>query len=228
MYMSCTICLVVPDAWTNALQADLYGAGFVIHRLDSEAAARTQIASPPHLWVLDNALPDSGALKLLREIRAKGTTPVIIIANRRNEVDRVVGLELGCDDYLQMPFLSQELVLRARKILERSYTAAFAIPQLLAARPYCLNIQTREVFDIDGNPYRLTAKEFDLLLYLVRHMGRALGRDQILRRMWGEDYPTHDRQVDDLVRRLRRRLPELKLETLYGHGYRLREDNRRS
>lgn len=181
--------------------------------------ARRAISEHPHLWILDIMLPDIDGFQLLREIKEDlAIMPVIFISARDAELDRVIGLEMGSDDYLPKPFLPRELVIRTRKLLDRVY--AHNPQEALFIPPYVVDEQQRlvhcheEVID-------LTAREFDLLLLLAKHPGRAFSREQILDQLWGPDYVGTDRVVDDLVRRLRRKIPLMKLETIYGHGYRM-------
>jgi two-component system response regulator CssR len=150
--------------------------------------------------------------------------PVIFISARDADLDRVIGLEMGSDDYLAKPFLPRELVIRSRKLLERIYGA----PQIetqpavstIVIPPYRID-ETRRLLYRQDTIIELTSKEFDFVLFLAKHQGTAFAREQLLNHIWGEDYFGTDRVVDDLVRRIRRKLTDLRLETLYGYGYRL-------
>lgn len=180
--------------------------------------ARQVITEPPDLWILDIMLPDINGYQLLKEIKAATPhIPVIFISARDADIDRVVGLELGSDDYLPKPFLPRELVIRTRKLLQRVYNTKF---QSQTISPYCINETSREV-KLGDEVIELTAKEFDLLLFFAKNQGQALSRGQILAYVWGDDYFGTDRVVDDLVRRLRKKMPYLRIETLYGYGYRI-------
>lgn len=190
----------------------------VVPFLNGEAA-RQAIPEHPHLWILDIMLPDIDGYQLLREIKKDlEVMPVIFISARDAELDRVIGLEMGSDDYLPKPFLPRELVIRTRKLLDRIYTEQprekLFIPPYIIDEHQRLVLSNEEVID-------LTSRELDLLLLLAKHPGQAFSREQMLDQIWGLTYVGTDRVVDDLVRRLRKKMPFLKLETIYGHGYRM-------
>ena len=135
-------------------------------------------------------------------------------------MDRTVGLEFGCDDFVVKPFSVRELVLRIRRILERPQKTAKAYGNLVRMQDYLLDPNRRLV--AWNNQYvDLTTKEFDLLMLFAQHKGMALSREQIIRFVWGENYFGSDRVVDDLIRRMRKKLKRLRVETLYGYGYRI-------
>jgi len=190
----------------------------VVSFFDGETARRA-IPERPHLWILDIMLPDVDGYQLLREIKQDlQLMPIIYISARDAELDRVIGLEMGSDDYLPKPFLPRELVIRARKLLHRVY---HPLPQTsVFIPPYVVDEQKRQVL-FNEEEIDLTAKEFDLLLLLAQHPGQAFSREQMLNAVWGLEYVGTDRVVDDLIRRLRKKMPLLKLETIYGHGYRM-------
>lgn len=180
--------------------------------------ARKEINNPPDLWILDIMLPDIDGYQLIREIKsATPDVPVIFISARDEDIDRVVGLELGSDDYLPKPFLPRELVIRSKNILERLGKTS---SNIINIKPYSINTGSRMVH-MENEPIDLTSKEYELLIYFVKNIGLALSRDQILNEIWGENYFGSDRVVDDLVRRLRKKMPQLNIETVYGYGYRM-------
>ncbi|PGT85333.1 MULTISPECIES: response regulator transcription factor [Bacillaceae] len=184
--------------------------------------ARELIDKPPHLWILDIMLPDIDGYQLIREIKAASpNVPVIFISARDADIDRVLGLELGSDDYISKPFLPRELVIRAQKLLSRTYIEeSNESSKVITLTPYEIDEQVRIVY-FNNEEVNLTSKEFDLLQLFIHNQGQAFSREQILTNIWGEDYFGTDRVVDDLVRRLRKKMPELKLETIYGFGYRM-------
>ncbi|WP_121663355.1 response regulator transcription factor [Metabacillus litoralis] len=184
--------------------------------------ARELIDKPPHLWILDIMLPDIDGYQLIREIKAATpNVPVIFISARDADIDRVLGLELGSDDYISKPFLPRELVIRAQKLLSRTYIEeSNEASKVITLTPYEIDEQIRIVY-LNKEEVNLTSKEFDLLQLFLHNQGQAFSREQILTNIWGEDYFGTDRVVDDLVRRLRKKMPELKLETIYGFGYRM-------
>lgn len=175
----------------------------------------------PHLWILDIMLPDTDGYQLIKEIKAQDIElPVVFISARDAELDRVVGLEMGSEDYLAKPFSPRELVIRVRRLLERIYKQQTNTSPVIACAPYLIYPDQR-VIKHEHHEIFLTSKEFDLVLLFAAHAGQSFSREQILNHVWGEHYFGSDRVVDDLVRRIRKKLPKLRLETLYGYGYRL-------
>jgi two-component system response regulator CssR len=128
-----------------------------------------------------------------------------------------MGLELGSDDYLAKPYSPRELILRVKAVLRRQQPQSTEIAHY---GPYEINLTKREIKTSEGM-IDLTNKEFELLLFFVKHLNVAFERKEILKQVWGENYFGSDRVVDDLLRRLRHKMPELKIETIYGFGYRL-------
>ncbi|NLW40578.1 MAG: response regulator transcription factor [Tissierellia bacterium] len=185
--------------------------------------AKDAIINPPDLWILDIMLPDIDGYQLIKEIKLTSPkVPVIFISARDADIDRVLGLELGSDDYLAKPFLPRELVIRTRNLLERVYGVN---NEVLDIPPYTIEERSRRVKS-QNSLIDLTSKEFDLLLYFAKNQGIALSREQILEAIWGANYFGTDRVVDDLVRRLRKKMPDLRIETIYGYGYRMIENDK--
>jgi two-component system, OmpR family, response regulator CssR len=182
----------------------------------------SKIPDLPDLWILDIMLPDIDGYQLLKAIKAfNSATPVIFISARNEELDRVVGLELGSDDYLSKPFLPRELVIRTNKMLQRIYPEDHETqPQVLNIEGYILDERQRLVFQGEKE-ISFPNKEFELLKYFNENKNLVLSRDQILSKVWGQDYFGTDRVVDDTLRRLRKKLTDLKFETIYGVGYKL-------
>lgn len=224
--MSYRIYLVEDEVHLNqVLSTYLEKEGWSVRSFLTGGEAQRAIPEKPELWILDIMLPDIDGYQLIREIKAATPgIPVIFISARDADLDRVIGLELGSDDYLAKPFLPRELVIRTRNLLERIYGKAAApaagSPNLLQLSPYTINPETRMV-RAGETEIELTSKEFDLLLFFAANLNQAFSREQILSSVWGGDYFGSDRVVDDLVRRLRKKMPELRLETMYGFGYRL-------
>jgi two-component system response regulator CssR len=190
-----------------------------------EAYEALKETEPPHIWILDIMLPDIDGFELLREIKAAHPDlPVIFISARDADLDRILGLELGSDDYLAKPFLPRELVIRTKKLLARVYEKSLSLSpsetELIKLPPYLIDVQRRMVKEAE-KVIELTSKEFDLLLVFARNPACAFSREQLLQKVWGDDYFGSDRAVDDLVRRLRKKLPQLRIETIYGFGYRM-------
>jgi len=218
--MSYRIHLVEDEVNLNELLSSyLSKEGWEVTSFLNGETARLAIPARPHLWILDIMLPDIDGYQLLREIKADlEVMPVIFISARDAELDRVIGLEMGSDDYLPKPFLPRELVIRTMKLLERIYTEQPR--ERLFIPPYIIDEHQRLVLCND-EVIDLTSREFDLLLLLAKHPGQAFSREQMLDQIWGLEYVGTDRVVDDLVRRLRKKIPAFKLETIYGHGYRM-------
>ncbi|MEM5016975.1 response regulator transcription factor [Metabacillus indicus] len=194
--------------------------GYSVTAFTDGESARSAIDKTPHLWVLDIMVPGVDGYQLIKEIKAASPdTPVIFISARDTDIDRVLGLELGSDDYISKPFLPRELVIRVQKLLTRLYESA-PVKNTVTLPPYTIDESIRSV-SLDGKNLNLTSKEFDLLLLFLHNKGQAFSREQMIDHIWGSDYFGTDRVVDDLVRRLRKKMPDLKIETIYGYGYRM-------
>ncbi len=180
-------------------------------------------ATSPDMFILDIMMPGMDGLELCRAIRQRGNIPVIFVSARGEEVDRILGLETGGDDYLTKPFSPRELVARVKTVLRRA-----AAPQPnggeLRVGDLVVYPERREAAG-NGQALDLTVKEFDLLKLLAMHPGQALSRDQILDRVWGLDYVGDSRAVDDVVKRLRRKMREkgtrTRISTVWGYGYKI-------
>lgn len=183
--------------------------------------AQKKIDDPPDLWVLDIMLPDIDGIQLLMEIKEKTPyVPVIFMSARNSDMDRIMGLELGSDDYLAKPFLPRELIIRIKKIIQRVYNHQdFSKDDIITVDSYKVD-RHRRIVTSNGEDIALTSKEFDLLLIFVQTKGQALSREQILEKVWGNDLFYTERVVDNLIKRLRKKMPNLRIETIYGYGYR--------
>jgi DNA-binding response OmpR family regulator len=226
-----TTILVVDDepAVTQLLEYNLKKAGYaVITAVDGRRALQMACDSHPDLVLLDVMIPEMDGLDVCRELRKTHKTPVIMITARGEEVDRVVGLELGADDYIVKPFSVRELMARIKAVLRRSQPEAGGQPEpaiLHGPGNLTIQIDTR-VASINGDPLSLTKLEFDVLTALCRNAGRVLTREHLLEQVWGYDFAGADRAVDSTVKRLRARLrtvsPEADgIETVRGVGYRM-------
>ena len=187
--------------------------------------------SPADLVVLDVMLPGLSGLEVCRALRADKTTagiPIIMLTARAEESDRIIGLEIGADDYVSKPFSPNELVARVRALMRRSKRSE-PTGSTLAFGSMVMDLGRHTVLD-DGREVKLTAKEFMLLQYLLQHRGRVLSRDLLLGDVWGYRYTGGTRTVDVHVRRLREKLPFLvdALVTVKQFGYKLVEDGVRS
>jgi two-component system, OmpR family, response regulator CssR len=185
--------------------------------------AKKHIEDKPHLWILDIMLPDGSGYDFIKEVKhTYEETPVIFISARDQSFDRLLGLELGSDDYLPKPFLPKELVVRSQKILERVYGKTNQEKKLTIHEigQYVITEEHRTV-TCNDQPIELTSLEFDLVLNFAQNKNRVFSRDALLNSVWGADYFGKDRVVDDLIRRVRKKLPDFPIETVYGYGYRL-------
>jgi len=201
-------------------------AEFTVDRVaNGRDALDAMAAQTPDLVVLDLMLPQIAGLEVCRRLRSDPRTaavPVIMLTARAEESDRIVGLELGADDYLAKPFSPGELVARVRALLRRVQRAKEPAGALLRYGPLAVDADRHSV-EVDGREIGLTAKEFLLLAYLLEHRGRVLSRDVLLSDVWGYRYTGGTRTVDVHVRRLREKLPMLSnaLVTVKQFGYKL-------
>jgi len=225
--MPVRVLIVEDDRDIADLVAHYFGkAGFATDVLSSGREALTAIRErPPDLVILDLMLPQVDGLEICRIMRAHEATaaiPIIMLTARGDESDRIVGLEIGADDYLSKPFSPNELVARARALLRRTQRTAAARPAAVAYGAIVVDPQTH-IVSSGGVAVALTAKEYLLLEYLLEHRGRVLSRDVLLTDVWGYRYTGGTRTVDVHVRRLREKLPLLAeaLVTIKQCGYML-------
>jgi DNA-binding response OmpR family regulator len=202
----------------------------VVEAADGEAALAAAAAQRLDLVVLDLLLPGVDGLEVCRRLRARGPVPILMLTARADEVDRVVGLELGADDYLAKPFSMRELVARVKAILRRAELNRAAQPEpptRLVRDGLTLDAGRRRV-TVDDQEVSLKPREFDLLAFLARQPGQVFTRAQLLEHVWGYDYLGDSRTVDVHVRSLRTKLGDRAdtprwIETIWGVGYRFRE-----
>ncbi len=199
-------------------------AGYETLEADNGDAARGLLeTTPPDLVVLDVMLPGMDGLELCRWIRARSDLPVILLTARGEEADRIVGLELGADDYVTKPFSPRELAARVRSVLRRAAPVA-AGGERLTFDELELDAETREVRKA-GEELKLTAKEFDLLWFLASHPRKVFSRDQLMSRVWGYEAALDTGTVTVHIRRLREKIEDSPshprfLQTVWGVGYR--------
>ena len=185
-------------------------------------------AKSPHLIILDIMLPGLDGFEVCKELKRNKETssiPVVMLTARGEEVDRIVGLELGADDYVVKPFSPRELLLRVKGILKRSQTAGAELERQHWQRDGLAVDSEAHKVTVDGEEVELTATEFKLLTELISRHGRVLTRDQLLNRVWGYEFEGYARTVDTHIRRLRQKLGPyaIYVETVRGVGYRFRE-----
>lgn len=191
--------------------------GYKVYAFPSAEEARDYLDYEIHLWILDIMLPGQNGFDFMEDVKAKSPqVPVIFISARDQTFDRILGLEKGGEDYVTKPFSTKELMLRVKRILERCYGE----DEVVTIADYQIEFNTHKVYD-EGEPLELSNREYKLLCLLYKNLGRPFTRDEILNHVWEQGYFGNDRVVDDLVRRLRKKMPRLKMETIYGYGYRL-------
>lgn len=222
--MSRSIYLVEDEKNLNILlEKYLLREGYKVKTFFDGSSAIARISDLPDLWILDIMLPDTDGYEIIKRIKEYNKkTPVIFMSARNEELDRVVGLELGSDDYLSKPFLPRELVIRTNKLIERVYGKVAEEPknEVFSIEGYEVN-KTQRTAHFKGKELQFTNKEFELLVYFMENKNNLVSREQILQKVWGDDYFGSDRVVDDTIRRLRKKVEGLNIETVYGYGYRL-------
>jgi DNA-binding response OmpR family regulator len=224
-----TILVVEDERELNALiRRHLEDEGHrVSQAFDGPSALATAHQDHPDLVILDWMLPRLDGMEVCRRLRRESIVPILMLTARADEVDRVLGLEVGADDYLTKPFSIRELLARVRAIFRRielqgQAGSSEASPPLLEDGALRVDVGEHSV-SVDGRGVELTPKEFDLLALLVRNPGRAFARDYLLEKVWGYDYGGLDtRTVDTHVLRLRKKLGPVgdRIETVWGVGYR--------
>ncbi len=224
--------LLVEDEMEMArvVRRELEANGYkVVHAVDGIAALEQAEREDPDLVILDWMLPKLDGLEVLRRIRQRSAVPILMLTARREEVDRVVGLEVGADDYLAKPFGMRELVARVGALLRRLARVQAILEQdrsearhVVRYGPLQLDPQAY-MATRDGETLSLTRAEFGLLHLMMRNPGRAFSRAYLLDTVWGQSYVSGDRAVDNAILRLRKKLGDLgeAIETVWGIGYRL-------
>ena len=215
------ICLVEDEMdLSNLIKLYLEKEGYEVIQYATGHEAIDAIDNNIDLWILDIMLADEiSGYEVLKKIKEHDSnTPVIFTSARDKDIDKIIGLELGSDDYLAKPFSTKELVLRVNNLIKRIYKDKK--DSLISYDIYKIDLVKRVVYENDKE-IKLTTLEFDLLNILITNQGRVYSRDELLTLVWGEDYYGSDRATDDLVRRLRKKMPKLNINTVYGYGYRL-------
>ena len=216
--MMYTICLVEDEVdLANLIKTYLEKAGYNVVSFTKGSEAINYIGNDVNLWILDIMLGDDvNGYDIIKAIREKDEeVPVIFTSARDQDLDKILGLELGSDDYITKPYSSKELVLRVNKIIKRVYKDENT--STLNYEDYAIDLTKRMVFE-NGKEIKLTTLEFDLLILFLKNKDKSFTRDEILDAIWGSDYFGSDRVVDDLVRRLRKKLPKLNLNSIYRYG----------
>lgn len=224
--------LVVDDERNIIELARLYleKEGFVVESAETGIQALQKISAiDPALVVLDLMMPELDGWEVCRRVRASSNLPIIMLTARDDDIDKIVGLELGADDYMTKPYNPRELVARVKAVLRRGYSPAAeqsTQPDRYTFGNVSASTDTREVF-VDETRIDVRTKEFDLLIALMEHPGKALSREQLLNLAWGFDFYGETRTVDVHVAHLRKKLAEsnITIETVWGVGYKLSRKN---
>ena len=209
----------------DMLRHHLASAGFaVLEASDGLSWLRAARSGKPDLILLDLMLPGMGGLELCRALRKTSRVPILMISARDAEVDKIVGLELGADDYITKPFSVREVVARVNAVLRRSRSESErSLPEREAICGFSIDRAARRVL-LDGQETKLTAREFDLLSHLIAHSGRVQSRDRLLQQVWGETFSGESKTVDVHIRWLREKfagIAPFEIVTVRGSGYRL-------
>jgi DNA-binding response OmpR family regulator len=208
---------------SDLLDVYLRDAGFrVLQASEGERGLELVDSHRPVMVVLDIGLPDIDGFEVCRRIRNRSSVPVLFLTARDGEIDRILGLELGADDYVTKPFSPREIVARVKAILRRGQTDTRDDPTVVhIGDDYTIDLARREA-RFRTEPVALATREFDLIAFLARNQGLALSRQQLIEGVWGADWYGDDRTVDVHVRQLRKKLgDDLPLATVWGIGYRL-------
>jgi len=209
------------EALSNIVKLYLDRAGYETICFNKGKDAISYIGNKIDLWILDIMLGDDvSGYDVIKAIREKDeNVPVIFTSARDQEIDKIFGLELGSDDYMTKPYSSKELVLRVNNIMKRVYKDKEE-NNILLYDEYKIDLDRRTV-EQNNKLIKLTTLEYDLLILLIKNKDKCFSREEILNSVWGSDYFGNDRVVDDLIRRVRKRLPKIKIDAVYGYGYRL-------
>ncbi len=213
------ICFIEDEKDLNDLMKTyLEREGYEVLNFYDGKSALDYVGNQVHLWILDIMLGDNvSGYDIIKKIReTDSTVPVIFTSARDQDLDKIIGLELGSDDYVTKPYSPKELVLRVNNIMKRVYLKS---TEKVTYENYTIDLDKRTVYD-GKEEVSLTTLEFELLLMFLQNRNKSFSREDILEAVWGPDYFGSDRVVDDLVRRLRKKMPNIHINTLYGFGYR--------
>ncbi len=207
----------------ETLGAYLANEGFeYLSAKDGQEAVDMAESKHPDLIILDLMMPKKSGIDVCREVRAKSRVPIIMLTAKGEEIDRILGLELGADDYIVKPFSAREVVARVKAVLRRFSAAKEEPEKVLRFAHLEINIGNYDV-RVDGQALTFTPKEVEILYLLASHPGRVFDREQILSNVWGYDFFGDTRAVDTQIKRIRQKLPQEGVDwgvkTVYGVGY---------
>lgn len=214
--MSMWINIIEDESNLNILlKTYLEKEGYFVRSFLNGESAMEAIDLETDLWVIDIMLPDISGFTIFNKIREKHPEAYTIFISARNQdIDRLAGLEMGCDDYISKPFMTRELIIKINKLLRSDIKER----NILKAGVYEIHKNRHKVF-VNNKEIDISAKEYDLLIYFMDNPNVALSRDNILENIWNNTYEVSHRVVDDTIRRIRKKMPEFQLETIYGYGY---------
>ena len=215
------ICLVEDEMdLSNLIKLYLEKEGYQVIQISLGNDAINYIGNKVDIWILDIMLKDEiSGYDIIKKIREKDASVTVIFTSARDQdLDKILGLELGSDDYVTKPFSPKELVLRVNNIIKRVYKDKEN--DVINYLEYKID-NKRRVVKLNDKEIKLTTLEFDLLCLFITNLDKSFSREEILNKVWGDNYFGSDRVVDDLVRRLRKKMPKLNVNTIYGYGYRL-------
>lgn len=209
------ICILEDEKELNdILKLNLEKNGYNVFPCLSLKDAYKNLNNNINIWVIDLMLPDGSGFDLLKDIKKKSNTPVILISARGDSIDRVLGFEMGCDDYIAKPFLPKELIYRIKNLPNKNTNN-----QILVFGEYTIDIKKRTI-KYDNEEIYTTSREYNLIMYFFENKGNALSREQIINQAWGDSFIGNDRVVDNFIKKIRNKAPFLNIETIYGYGYR--------
>jgi len=214
------ICLLEDEKdLTDVLKLFLTQHNYDVTTCSTIQEAKQYLSSKFDLWVLDIMVPDGSGFEILEAVKLQNpSVPVIFVSARCDSIDRVLGFKMGCTDYMSKPFLLEELAFRIQKIFNHT---PFKEEINLKINSYTVDTLKREIFDNDTIYNEITSREYDLILYFLKNSKIALSRDSILNSIWGDESFVNDRAVDNCIKNIRKKLPNLTIETIRGFGYRL-------
>lgn len=223
--------LLVEDEKTlaKALKFNLEKEGFRVEvAFDGEEALNAMSGEEPDLVILDLMLPKIDGYEVCRSIRRSSDVPIIMLTARDEDIDKILGLELGADDYMTKPFNTRELLARIRAILRRTVQQAAAARSFIKVGDLQIDVIKRKV-TVKGREVALTSREYNLLSLLASNPGKVYSREELLEEIWGDDYSGDVRTVDVHIRHLREKIEEFPAEpniilTVWGAGYKFREE----
>jgi len=209
----------------NLIKAYLDKENYSVEVFDTgDSALEAFRIYPPDMLIIDVMMPGLNGFDLCREIRKISTVPIIIVSAKDEELDRILGLEIGSDDYVSKPFSPRELVIRVKNIFKRMEPAIKIIKEASTFGNTIVDEASR-VVKVELEELAFTSKEFELLNMLVKYKSQALSRDQILDVVWGYEYVGESRLVDDIIKRIRKKLKnansDINIQTVWGYGYKI-------